>query len=93
MNVKDEIKSEYPSSLFLSIYENRLPIGSLLASASESDSKSNELKMSIQSHEPCSLIHHSFLSGFKCFYDDALTDLVNHYANRTLIVTCTKDYT
>ena len=29
----------------------------------------------------------------KCFYDDALTELVNHYANRTLIVSCTKDYT
>ena len=27
------------------------------------------------------------------FYDDALTELVNHYANRTLIVSCTKDYT
>ena len=28
-----------------------------------------------------------------CFYDDTLTELVNHYANRTLIVSCTKDYT
>ena len=28
-----------------------------------------------------------------CFYDDALTELVNHYANRILIVSCTKDYT
>ena len=27
----------------------------------------------------------------KDFYDDALTELVNHYANRTLIVSCTKD--
>ena len=26
-------------------------------------------------------------------YDDALTEQVNHYANRTLIVSCTKDYT
>ena len=26
-------------------------------------------------------------------YDDALTELVNHYTNRTLIVSCTKDYT
>ena len=25
--------------------------------------------------------------------DDALTELVIHYANRTLIVSCTKDYT
>ena len=25
--------------------------------------------------------------------DDALTELVNHYANRTLIVSCTKDCT
>ena len=25
--------------------------------------------------------------------DDALKELVNHYANRTLIVSCTKDYT
>ena len=24
--------------------------------------------------------------------DDALTELVNQYANRTLIVSCTKDY-
>ena len=32
-------------------------------------------------------------SWFKCFYDNALTDLVNHYANRKLIVSCTKDYT
>ena len=30
---------------------------------------------------------------FKCFYDDALTGLVNLYANRTIIVSCTKDYT
>ena len=29
----------------------------------------------------------------ECFYDDALTELVNHYANRTLIVSCTKDNT
>ena len=29
----------------------------------------------------------------KCFFDDALTELVNRYANRTLIVYCTKDYT
>ena len=27
----------------------------------------------------------------KNFYDDALTELVNHYANRTLIVSWTKD--
>ena len=30
---------------------------------------------------------------FKCFYDDALTELVNHYANRTLIVSCTRNCT
>ena len=34
-----------------------------------------------------------FFSLFKCFYDDASAELVNHYANRTLIVSCTKDYT
>ena len=29
-------------------------------------------------------------SIFKCFYDDAMTErLLNHYANRTLIVSCT----
>ena len=33
------------------------------------------------------------MSKIKCFYDDALTELVNHYANGTLIVSCTKDYT
>ena len=32
-------------------------------------------------------------SLFKYFYDNALTELVNHYANRTLIVSGTKDYT
>ena len=32
-------------------------------------------------------------SQFKCFDYDALTELVNHYANRTLNVSCTKDYT
>ena len=42
----------------------------------------------IYSHEPFSLFH-----PYKCFYDDALNELVNHYANRTLIVSCTKDYT
>ena len=26
---------------------------------------------------------------FKCFNDDALTELGNHYANQTLIVSCT----
>ena len=32
--------------------------------------------------------------SFKQFYDDAWTELVNHYANRTLkIVSCTKGYT
>ena len=33
------------------------------------------------------------ISKLKCFYGDALTELVNHYANRTLIVSCTKDCT
>ena len=32
-------------------------------------------------------------SVVKCFYDDALPELVNQYANRTLIVSCNKDYT
>ena len=32
-------------------------------------------------------------SGFKCFYDDALTELVNHFVNQTLIVFCNKDGT
>ena len=50
------------------------------------------------SHEPSSLFHHSVLvdlsvSMMMHFYDAALTELVNHYANRTLIVSCTKDYT
>ena len=45
------------------------------------------------SHEPSSLFHHSVLVDFKCFYHDALTELVNYYANRTLIVSCTKDFT
>ena len=44
------------------------------------------------SHEPSSLFHHSVLVDLS-FYDDALTELVNHYANRTLIVSCTKAYT
>ena len=29
---------------------------------------------------------------YKCFYDDALIELGSHYANRTLFVECTKDY-
>ena len=47
------------------------------------------------SHEPSSLFHHSVLVDLSVssFYDDALTELVNHYANRSLIVSCTKDYT
>ena len=39
---------------------------------------------------------HCFIIVFKlikCFYDDALRELVNYYANRALIVSCTKDYT
>ena len=32
-------------------------------------------------------------SNVICFYDDALTELVNHYANRTLIVSCTRNCT
>ena len=28
---------------------------------------------------------------FKCYYDYTLMELVNHYANRTLIVSCSKD--
>ena len=43
------------------------------------------------SHEPSSLFHHSVLVVLSVF-DDALTELVNRYANRTLIVYCTKDY-
>ena len=44
--------------------------------------------------EPSSLFHHSVLVDLSVsIYDDALTELVNHYANRTLIVSCTKDYT
>ena len=39
---------------------------------------------------PCFII---VFKLFKVFFDDVLTDLVNHYANRTLIVSCTKDYT
>ena len=35
-------------------------------------------------------LHHSVLVNLNV---DALTELVNHYANRTLIVSCTKDYT
>ena len=47
------------------------------------------------SHEPSSLFHHSVLVDLSVstLYDDALTELVNHYANRTLIVSCTKGYT
>ena len=45
------------------------------------------------SHAPSSLFHHSVLVDLNVFYDDALTELVNHYVNRTLIVSCTKDYT
>ena len=45
------------------------------------------------SHEPSSLFHHRVLVDLSVFYDDALTELVNHYANRTLIVSCVKDYT
>ena len=40
--------------------------------------------------------HQCFIIIFlllKCFYDDALTELVNHHVKRTLIVSCTKDYT
>ena len=40
--------------------------------------------------EPSSLFHHSVLADLS---DDALTELVNHYSNRTLIVSCAKDYT
>ena len=43
-------------------------------------------------HEPFSLFHHSVLVDLS-FYADALTELVNHYVNRTLIVSCTKEYT
>ena len=41
------------------------------------------------SHESSSLFHHIDLVDLS----DALTELVNHYANRTLIVSFTKDYT
>ena len=40
------------------------------------------------SHEPSSLFHHSVLVGF---YDDALTELGKHYANRLLIDSCPKE--
>ena len=39
------------------------------------------------SHEPSSLFHRSVLVDLS-----ASMMLVNHYANRTLIVSCTKDY-
>ena len=45
------------------------------------------------SQEPSSLFHHSVLVDLKCFYDDALTEFVNHYATRGLIVSCVKDNT
>ena len=34
-----------------------------------------------------------FTFVFCSVYDDALTELVSHYANGTLIVSCTKDCT
>ena len=40
----------------------------------------------VEGHVECSI-------RFKCFYDDALTELGNHYANRTLIVSCTRNCT
>ena len=45
------------------------------------------------SHKPSSLSHHGVLVDLSVSYDDALTELVNHYANRTLIVSCTRDCT
>ena len=43
------------------------------------------------SHEPSSLFHHSVSVDLSVsIYDDALTELVIHYANRTLIVSCTR---
>ena len=39
------------------------------------------------------MFHHIVLVDLSVFYDNTLTELVNHYANRTLIVSCTKDYT
>ena len=44
------------------------------------------------SHEPSSLFHHSVLVDLNVS-DDALTELVDHYANRTLIVSCTRNCT
>ena len=41
--------------------------------------------------DPSSLFHSSVLVDLKCFYDDVLTELVNHCANRTLIVSCTTE--
>ena len=43
------------------------------------------------SHEPSSLFQHSGLVDLSVSMMGALTKLVNHYANRTLIVSCTKD--
>ena len=43
------------------------------------------------SHEPSSSFHHSVLVDLSVSM--VLTELVSHYANRTFIVSCTKDYT
>ena len=43
------------------------------------------------SHELSSLFHHSVLVDLSV--PMMMHELVNHYANRTLIVSCTKDYT
>ena len=43
------------------------------------------------SHEPSSLFHHSVLVDLSVSM--MMTELMNHYANRTSIVSCTKDYT
>ena len=42
---------------------------------------------------PSVLLFNFGFSSFKCFYDYAMTELGNLYANRTLIVSCTRDNT
>ena len=42
----------------------------------------------IYSKEP----YHSVLVIFKCFFDGTLMELESYYANRTLIVSCTRGY-
>ena len=44
-------------------------------------------------YSQCFIIVFSAVVCFKFFYDDALTELGSHYANRTLIVSGTREYT